>query len=465
MEINRNDLNWNYGATFLKIASSVILLPLILRKMPSEMVGIWTVFMTITTFSTLLDFGFNSSFARNITYIFCGVNNLSVNGHESLEDEKSQKVDYGLLAGAIDAMRWFYLRIAVILFLLLSTVGTYYVYFILKKYKGEVSDIYIAWIILCLINTYNIFTLYYDSLLQGKGLVKQSKQILIIGNMVYLITASLLILMDYGLIAVISAQVTSVVIIRWLSYKSFFTKEMSEKITESKPRPKDEVFRAIYPNAMKMGLTSLGGFLVQKAALIIGSLYLTLNEIAAYGISMQLIGVIFSLAGIYTATFIPKIVKLRVENNLREIKKLYLNGQLLLFITFMIGGLVLVIFGEWGIKLIGSQTILMNKSLMSFAVLIAFLECNHSVAGSIILTKNSVPFFKVSILSGLLTVVLLLFFFNFTTVGLLAMILSPGIAQGLYQNWKWPIVVCKELKVEKNDIAKTFIFFLNFKTK
>ena len=465
MEINRKDLIWNYGATFLKIASSVILLPLILRKMPSEMVGIWTVFMTITAFSTLLDFGFNSSFARNITYVFSGVNKLSVNGHESLVDKKNQKVDYGLLAGAIDAMRWFYLRIAIILFLLLSTVGTYYVYFILKKYTGEVFEIYIAWIFLCVINTYNVFTLYYDSLLQGKGLVKQSKQIIIIGNLVYLVTASLLILMNYGLIAVICAQVTSVVIIRWLSYKSFFTKEMTEKIAESTPRPKDEVLRAIYPNAVKMGFTSLGAFLVQKAALIIGSLYLTLNEIAAYGISMQLIGVIFSLAGIYTATFIPKIVKLRVENNLIEIKKLYINGQLLLLITFIIGGLMLVLVGGWGIKLIGSQTILMNKTLLGFAVLVSFLECNHSVAASIILTKNSVPFFKVSILSGLLTVVLLLFFFNFTTVGLLAMILSPGIAQGLYQNWKWPIVVCKELKFEKRDVTKTIINFFNFKNK
>ena len=465
MEISRKDLLWNYGATFLKIASSVILLPLILRKMTPEMVGIWTVFITITAFSTLLDFGFNSSFARNITYVFSGVKKLSKNGHESLENKKNQKVDYGLLAGTIDAMRWFYLRIAIILFLLLSTVGTYYVYFILKKYKGDVVEIYIAWVILCLINTYNIFTLYYDSLLQGKGLVKQSKQILVIGNIVYLITASLLILMNYGLIAVICAQVTSVVIIRWLSYKLFFTRDMTEKITESIPRPKDEVFRAIYPNAMKMGLTSLGGFLVQKAALIIGSLYLTLNEIAAYGISMQFIGVIFSLASIYTATFIPKIVKLRIENNLPEIKKLYLNGQLLLLLTFTLGGLVLVFFGGWGIKLIGSQTVLMNKTLLGLAILVSFFECNHSVAGSIILTKNLVPFFKVAILSGGLTLLLLLLFFNFTTIRLLAMILSPGIAQALYQNWKWPIVVFKELNVEKIDIVKTILNFFNFKNR
>jgi O-antigen/teichoic acid export membrane protein len=73
MIINKTDVFWNYFATFLKISSSALLLPLILRMMPTEMIGIWTIFMTITALSSLLDFGFNPSFARNVTYVFSGV--------------------------------------------------------------------------------------------------------------------------------------------------------------------------------------------------------------------------------------------------------------------------------------------------------------------------------------------------------------------------------------------------------
>jgi O-antigen/teichoic acid export membrane protein len=67
IQIGRKDIFWNYSATFLRIASSVLLLPLILRMMSSEMVGIWAIFMAITAFVGLLDFGFNPSFARNVT--------------------------------------------------------------------------------------------------------------------------------------------------------------------------------------------------------------------------------------------------------------------------------------------------------------------------------------------------------------------------------------------------------------
>ena len=86
------------------------------------------------------------------------------------------------------------------------------------------------------------------------------------------------------------------------------------------------------------------------------------------------------------------------------------------------------------------------------AVIIAFLEINHSIAGSILLTKNEVPFFKAALISGGATVVLLILFFQYTNWGLLVMIVAPGIAQGVYQNWKWPVTVIKELKINRKDI-------------
>ncbi len=454
MQIGRKDIIWNYAATFLKIASSALLLPFILRLMPSEMIGIWSVFMTITAFSGLLDFGFNPSFTRNVTYVFSGVSKLKVNGFESASTE-NKTIDYGLLKGLISAMRWFYLRMAILLFLLLATLGTYYIYSLLQNYIGEHREVYFAWTLLCVINTYNLFTIYYDSLLQGKGLVKRSKQIVIIGQTVYLIIAIILIMAGYGLLAIVSAQASSVIIIRWLSYHSFFTTEIKQKLINVIPRPQKEVLKVIYPNAIKIGLTSLGGFMVTRSAIVIGSLYLPLNDIGSYGVTMQLIAVVAGLAGIYTTTYQPKIAQLRIIDDSTAIKELYLKGQLVLLLTYILGGMVLIVLGEWMLKLIGSHTQLIPQLLLLVAVVVSFLECNHSIAGMILLSKNEVPFFKASLLSGGLTILLLLLFFHFTYSGLWVLIAAPGIAQAVYQNWKWPSVVNKELEINYRDIKKT----------
>ncbi len=459
MQIARSDIIWNYAATFLKIGTSALLLPFILKMMPAETVGIWTIFMTITSFAGLLDFGFNPSFSRNITYVFSGVRILKVNGF-STADKKDNAVDYGLLKGVINVMRWFYLRVALILFILLITLGTYYIYTVLKSYNGSHSEVYISWILLCAISTYNLYTLYYESLLQGKGLIKRSKQILVAGQCVYFIIASTLILAGYGLVAIVSAQTSSVIIVRLLSYRSFFTNELKEKLSVAIPRRQKEILQAIYPNAMKVGLTSLGGFMVSRSAIVVGSLYLNLENIAAYGITMQLIAVIAAMASIYAGTYQPQIAYLRIENNRSAIKEIYLTSQVVLLATFLAGGICLVIFGESSLRFVGSQTQLMPQLMIVLALIVAFLECNHSIAGGILLSKNEVPFFKAALLSGGSTVLLIFIFLNFFSLGLWALVLAPGIAQGAYQNWKWPLVVAKELQITATDVKMAMKYFI-----
>ncbi len=453
MQITKKDVIWNYAATFLKIAASVLLLPIILRKLPTEMVGVWSVFMTITAFSNLLDFGFAPSFTRNVTFIFSGVKSLKKNGFE-LVNEKEISIDYGLLKEIITAMRWIYLRIALLLFVILSTVGTFYIHTLLKTYTGSHQDVYIAWGILCLINTYNLYTLYYDALLQGKGLIKRSKQIIIVGNLIYLIIAAVFINLGFGLIAIVSAQAASVIIIRTLSHKAFFSEEIKKNLLSAMAKQSKEILKVMLPNSLKIGLTSLGTFIIQKSSILIGSLYLSLKDIASYGITIQIITLITTISVIYTTTYLPKIVQSRVIQNNDAIKAIYLKGELFLLAICISGGFILLFLGERTLNIIGSQTPLIPVIMLVFALIISFLEINHTHAVLVLLTKNEVPFFKASLLSAGLTIVLLILFLNFTNMGIWAMVVAPGIAQGVYQNWKWPLVVYKELDVTKQDIFK-----------
>jgi O-antigen/teichoic acid export membrane protein len=449
MEINKSDLIWNYGASLLKVASSAILIPLILRLMSAETVGIWAIFMTIISFSGLLEFGFTASFTRSVSYVYSGVTNLKIMGVENVSP-KGQGVNFGLLKGVIEAMRWFYFRQALILFLLLTTIGTWYVHSILQNYKGDTQEVYAAWAILCIVNTYNLYTLYYESLLLGQGMVKRSKQIVVIGHTLYLITAALLILAGYGLVAIISAQAVSVIIIRWLSYRAFFTDEIRIKMINSGYHSKAEVIKVLYPNAVKIGLTSLGGFFVSKSSIIIGSMFLSLKDIGTYGITMQLVSIIGVFAGIHNSTYQPKIAELRVVRNTLAIKEHYIKGQFVMLITYIFGGVGLIFMGVFILDFIGSQTQLFSSKLIILALVFSLLECNHQIAGGILLTNNYVPFFKASLFAGGLNILLLIFMFNFLNMGIVSMILAPGIAQ-LYNNIKWPYEVIKQLDISIDD--------------
>ena len=459
ININRKDIFWNYLATFFKLFSSLLLIPLILHKMPANVVGIWNIFLTISSFLALVDFGFNSSFTRTITYIFSGVQQLSAIGHgASLMNETSY--NKSLLKGTIKAMQTFYLRLSGVIFIILITFGTIYIRQILKTYTGSHYEIYAAWLLFVFINTYNLYTLYYEALLLGAGLIKRSKQIIVIGQVLYLILAATLILLGFNLIALISAQVLSVIVVRYLSYRTIFTPSFTKSFSECKANDSDEIFKSIVPNAVKMGLTSLGGFMVQKSAILIGSLYLTLSEIASYGITVQIINVIATIALIYHSTYLPKITQLRVLGDNDKIRILYIKGKIIYVGLFLIGAMMFYFLGPSILNIVKSNTTLVSGTVMIFLLILAFVENNIIMASNIILSKNEVPFYKASLLSGLVIIFFLIVTFKYTQFGILCMVVVPLMVDILYQGWKWPLAVNKDLDIKLGHYRQVFLNYL-----
>jgi O-antigen/teichoic acid export membrane protein len=442
--IGKKDFVWTILATFFKIGAGVLLLPLILRKLPSETVGIWTIFATITQLTGLFDFGFNPSFARNVAYVFSGVRSLKKEGYVAVEDVNS--VDYSLLARTIRAMRYFYSRMAVVLFVLFATVGTMYVYTLTRDYMGDEREVFVAWIVVVLVNSYNLYTLYYESLLNGRGLIKQSQQIIFVGNFVYVVFASILILLDCGLIAIVSSQAISVFLVRYLSKRAFYTDEIKTNLLSVDDSDYKQVLSIIMPNAVKVGLTSLGGFIINKSSVFIGSLFVSLEMMASYGITMQLLTVIGTFGGIFTRVYLPKIFQWRVEGRKDLVKKIFYLSSGVMFVVFALSSVIIVLWGDWMLTMLHSGTMLLPTGLLILAFVQYYLEYNHSNSAQYLLSKNEVPFFKASLLSAVGVLVLLGIFVVWLDFGLLGMILAPTLAQAVYQNWKWPLEVIKEFR-------------------
>lgn len=441
--IGKRDIAWSYVATIFMVGAGVLLLPFILNKMSAETVGIWNIFSTITYMVALLDFGFRPSFARNISYIFSGVKSLQKNGVATLSDDDS--VDYSLLKGTLRAMQKFYRRVAVGVFVLLATAGSAYFYFILRKYNGDRCDAMVAWVLLVAINCYNIYTLYYEALLLGKGYVRRSQQITIIGQSFYLCIAIGLIYAGLGLSAIVGAQLISTVIRRILTYRVFFTPELKQRLATVEGQPVRPILKAIYPNAIKVGLTGFGGFLVNKSAIFIGSAFLSLEQLACYGITLQVMDVLARCATVTYQSFTPKLAQCRVERNLLSLRRYYTYSICSLVAVYIAGGICWIWLGNWALTLIHSQTMFLPTAMLSVMLLISLLEQNHYVSAGFIMADNKIPFFIPSLVSGAATVLLLWLFLSPLQMGVWGLILAPGIAQIAYQNWKWPSMILREL--------------------
>ena len=87
---------------------------------------------------------------------------------------------------------------------------------------------------------------------------------------------------------------------------------------------------------------------------------------------------------------------------------------------------------------------------------------NIIMSSNIILSKNIVPFYKASLISGFLIVIFLFVFFQFTKFGILNLVIVPLVIDLFYQGWKWPMEVIYDLKITYKDY-QSFIKDLFFK--
>ena len=443
-KIGKKDVVWSFFSTFFFIGSNIILLPLILHEMPSAMVAVWSIFQVISGLVHLLDFGFRPSFARNVSYIFSGVQKLQVEG--VLQAEETGSVNYKLLKTSLHAMQSFYRWMALSVLVLMLIAGSAYVYLIiLPQYSESQIDLLLAWMMLIMVNCYNLYTLYYDALLLGKGYVKQSQQITILGQVLYLSVSVVLILFGCGLTAIVSAQFVSVFTRRILSYRVFFNKELIEHLAQVQEENYREILSIISPNAIKVGLTNLGGFLVSRSSVLMGSAFLTLEQIACYSITYQVIDVIAKCSTVYYQANVPKIAEFRASRNIMSLRNLFKNSIVLMIIVYVAFGGAFILLGDFAMMLIESDTTFLPVSLSVVLLVISLLEHNHSIAAGFIAADNRIPFFVPSLLSGLATVIFLWLFLSPFNMEIWGVILAPGAAQLVYQNWKWPSMVIKEL--------------------
>lgn len=455
--IGKQDVAWSYASTAITISAGVILLPFILHRMSAETVGVWNIFQTVSFLVIMVDFGFRPSFSRSISYIFSGVSHFDIQGVQQVNGED---VDYRLLTNTIAVMKRLYRYMALGVFVLLSTAGSAYFHLLMTKYSGDAVDAWLAWGILVAVSSFNIYTYYYDALLEGKGYIRQNRQITIVSMLVYLISAVVLIECGFGLSAIVTAQVLNVLVKRLLSYRVFYTQEMHAKLRPyqdtSTPELQKQILSALTPNAVRAGLTGLGGFVINKSAIFIGGAFLGLDVLAMYGLTLQCLDVLNRCSSVIYQTYIPRLAQARAQRDYATLRRIYRLNVLSILLIYIFGGCAWLLLGDWALSLIGSQTAFVPTPVLIVMLIANMLEVNHANAAGFILADNRIPFFVPSLLSGAATLILMWLFLGPLDMGIWGLVLAPGIAQLCYQNWKWPSMLISEIRSGMSASPKSY---------
>ena len=426
-------------AQFLQYGAALLLLPLIVTYLSPEQVGVWYVFIAVQGLAMLMDFGFQPSFARSFALAFSGSQELA---REGLAAARGEAANYALAGKVLLAAKVIYAGASLIALALLLSLGTLYIGSVGTLTQGEVTD---AWVIFSFAVSVNLYLMWISPLLIGADKVDRNYLYLIVNRGTFFLLGAILLIQGYGLSGLSAAFLLAPLVARVAVSGSLnpllFDIRRAGEPNFSAART---VLTTIWHNSKKMGVVSLGAYLITRYNIFVVSTFVGLSAAASYGITIQILMAVHLVSQLAFQISLPAMIRARVEHDIGQLRKLFSAASLFYFLIFIFMAASVFFFGNWLFSSVGGGAGLVEDTVLAMLIGIFLLEGNHANSALVITTGNKVPFVVPAILSGI-AIVFLSTLAGYLGAGLIAIVLIQGLVQLSYNNWKWPKMIYEEL--------------------
>jgi O-antigen/teichoic acid export membrane protein len=200
-------------------------------------------------------------------------------------------------------------------------------------------------------------------------------------------------------------------------------------------------FKVLWYNACRSGVVQLGTFFIQRFTILIAANALG-KQATPYSLTLTILYSVNSLSSVLMQLYLPKITYYQAKRNKKQVKKLFLGAWVTVIIISLFINSLLYFLGEEILFLFGSEVSILESKYLILLIIFMELELIHSIAASFLTTYNIVPFVNATIITGVLITIINLVFIN--EYGVITLILSYGLVNLFYNNWKWPLLALKK---------------------
>ncbi|WP_298034588.1 O-unit flippase-like protein [uncultured Dysosmobacter sp.] len=452
VRLNSKDYIWSYIGVFVSVGSGAVMLPFVLHYLSEDMYGLWGVFQSIAAITALFDFGFSTTFARNINYCWCGASELKKTGVVFSENSEP---NFPLMKRVLTACRYVFLLLSGIALLCMALPGSIYIGYVCRDIAGW--EPMTAWAFYAFAVFLNLYYGYFNSFLRGVGAVSDANRVTVISRLAQIVLTIALLACGFGIVGTGIAYLAYGFIYRILSKRAFLRFRgigSSLDAVADKPERRElvETFRVVWHNAGKEGLVTLANYLANQACTIISPLYMTLAETGIYSLAVQLATVLSNVSGALYSANQPVLQSAYVSNDkalTRRTMSLIVVSYVLLYI---VGLLAIVTVGLPLLRLIKPATT-PNVAVMLGVGLYQFLLKFRNCYTSYFSCTNRIPYAKAFLISSGLGVALaaMLLFLGWGVWGL---ILAQIVSQCMFNVWYWPRKAHREMELSVADTVR-----------
>lgn len=451
----KKDIVWNYLGICISLGSQIVLLPILVKYLKPEELGLWYIFISIGAIVILFDFGFNPTIARTVAYCWSGVKEISKTDIGKIENNM-QHTNYELLFYVIKICKRLYLFIAILALFCMLVLGTLYIMNIMGKDMS--LEIYISWIIYSVSIFLNLYIGYYSVALRGIGDVYNQNRANIVSKVVFFIIGIIGLVLGYSILSLAIANLFSGCVMRMLCVYFFYNvhdiRKKFRDINFSGKYQKKDIFLKMWYNSWRDGAVSIALYLTTQMTTLICATFLPLSLTGIYSFCLQIVTAIANIASGLYVSYQPSLQSAYVNNDKHSLRNCF---SLAVFAYYCIYFLGIVVFIFIGIPIIYyiKDDFFIDKYIFIILSINFFLIQRHRLSTSFISNMNKLPYVNSFIISSVLGVIITFCIMKYFNGGIMTLIIVPLMIQMLYNNWKWNKVVNKYLDINEVILLKT----------
>lgn len=445
INISKKDIIWGYVGTIMSLTANVIILPFLIKFLDGNQLGLWYVFVSIGALTSLFDFGFSLSFARNITYCWSGAKQLT---KENALKETDATVDYRMFRDVLETCKYVYLVISVVALIGTLSIGTLYINSISAAIDKSIY--FPAWIIYAVSMFLNLYYGYYASFLRGVGDVEDANKNTVYARIVHILLTIVLLYCGFGLIGACIGYLSYGFTFRLLGkYKFYRYKHIGENLKKVEGKVATqrvkELFSIVWHNAWKDGIVSLSNYLSNQISTIICSLYLTLAETGEYSLGVQIAMALSTVSAALYSTYQPELQASYVRRDKDKLQKTMSLIVVSYIGVFLIGLIALLTVGLPVLSMLKPDITLTFGSLLGLCLYQFILKFRNCYASYFSCT-NRLPYVKSFLFAAIMCIDLSYLALGPLTLGIPGLVAAQIFSQVIYNAWKWAFLVYKELE-------------------
>lgn len=425
---------WSLMAVFVRVASGLFLLPLMVRDLPSYQLGLWYVFLTLQGIAGLFDLGFSPSVTRAAGYLWGGARQLNRFGVATTFDRSiASPPNFNVLNRLVATMRIYYRYFGVVFGALMLLVGGAWIWY--KTYSiPDRLTLRLCYIIFVVGGFLNATGDLWPALLSGINAVRTAQKLIFVSVLLSSAIIAVGLLNHFEIWALVIGTFIGGVFLRTAGRASLI-RAFGENYQRG-AEPDLQLVITLWPTAWRTGIVSLGSYLVLSANTLICSAFLDLKITASYGLTVSIISMLTYASSIFTHIKLPIVNQLRATAATNQIIEIWIRRTRISIVLYLLGAVLLLSGGHSALRFIGARTEFLPLGQLGVSLLVIGLEMHHVLYAGLVVSENQNPFVQPALFSGIGTVLLSLLLTP--RFGVWGMLLAQGLVQASFNNW-WTV--------------------------